>query len=73
MLGIIIGRGRRDRHDRHRRRLRKASIDLIQNMGSNMLSIFNGGGMGSNTRFGPLGLGSMAVLEDTDARSSSGT
>ena len=41
-------------------------------MGSNMLTIFNGGG-GSNTRFGPLGLGSVAVLWRRTRRSSSGS
>ncbi len=68
MLGIIIGVGAVIAMIGIGEGSRKASIDLIQNMGSNMLSIFNGGGMGSNTRFGPLGLGSMAVLEDTDAQ-----
>jgi putative ABC transport system permease protein len=68
MLGIIIGVGAVIAMIGIGEGSRKASIDLIQNMGSNMLSIFNGGGMGTNTRFGPLGLGSMAVLEDTDAQ-----
>jgi putative ABC transport system permease protein len=35
-------------------------------MGSNMLTIFNGGGT-SNTRMGPLALGSVAVLQEVDA------
>ncbi len=67
MLGIIIGVGAVIAMIGIGEGSRKASIDIIQNMGSNMLSIFNGGGMGANTRFGPLGLGSVAVLEPTDA------
>ena len=67
MLGIIIGVGAVIAMIGIGEGSRRASIEIIQNMGSNMLTIFNGGGTGSNTRFGPLGLGSVAILEDTDA------
>ena len=67
MLGIIIGVGAVIAMIGIGEGSRKASIDIIENMGSNMLTIFNGGGSSANTRFGPLGLGSVAVLEDTDA------
>ena len=67
MLGIIIGVGAVIAMIGIGEGSRKASIDIIQNMGSNMLTIFNGGGGGSNTRMGPMGLGSVAVLQDTDA------
>ena len=68
MLGIIIGVGAVIAMIGIGEGSRKASIDIIQNMGSNMLTIFNGGGAGANTRFGPLGLGSVAVLEESDAQ-----
>jgi putative ABC transport system permease protein len=68
MLGIIIGVGAVIAMIGIGEGSRKASIDIIQNMGSNMLTIFNGGAPGANTRFGPLGLGGVAILEDTDAQ-----
>src|SRR5208282_4866893 len=68
MLGIIIGVGAVIAMIGIGEGSRKASIEIIQNMGSNMLTIFNGGGSSANTRFGPLGLGSVAVLEETDAQ-----
>jgi putative ABC transport system permease protein len=68
MLGIIIGVGAVIAMIGIGEGSRRASDELIQNMGSNMLTIFNGGGSGSNTRFGPLGLGGVAVLEDNDAQ-----
>ena len=67
MLGIIIGVGAVIAMIGIGQGSRKASIDLIQNMGSNMLTIFNGGGGSSNSRMGPQGLGSVAVLEEADA------
>jgi putative ABC transport system permease protein len=66
MLGIIIGVAAVIAMIGIGEGSRKASIDIIENMGSNMLTIFNGGSS-SNTRMGPLGQGSVAVLEDTDA------
>jgi putative ABC transport system permease protein len=66
MLGIIIGVAAVIAMIGIGEGSRKASIDIIENMGSNMLTIFNGGGS-SNTRMGPLGQGSVAVLQDTDA------
>jgi putative ABC transport system permease protein len=67
MLGIIIGVGAVIAMIGIGEGSRKASIDIIQNMGSNMLTIFNGGG-GSNTRLGPMGLGSVWVLQESDAQ-----
>jgi len=66
MLGIIIGVGAVIAMIGIGEGSRKASIDIIQNMGSNMLTIFNGGGA-QNTRMGPMGLGSVAVLTEADA------
>jgi putative ABC transport system permease protein len=68
MLGIIIGVGAVIAMIGIGEGSRQASIDIIQNMGSNMLTIFNGGGSSSNTRFGPMGLGGVAVLEEADAQ-----
>jgi putative ABC transport system permease protein len=67
MLGIIIGVAAVIAMIGIGEGSRKASIDIIENMGSNMLTIFNGGGSSSNSRMGPLGLGSVAVLQDSDA------
>lgn len=67
MLGIIIGVGAVIAMIGIGEGSRKASIDIIENMGSNMLTIFNGGG-GTNTRFGPMGLGSVWVLQEADAQ-----
>jgi len=66
MLGIIIGVGAVIAMIGIGEGSKKASIDIIQNMGSNMLTIFNGGGA-SNSRMGPMGFGSVAVLLEEDA------
>jgi putative ABC transport system permease protein len=66
MLGIIIGVGAVIAMIGIGEGSKKASIDIIQSMGSNMLTIFNGGG-GSNTRMGPMGFGSVLVLKEEDA------
>jgi putative ABC transport system permease protein len=66
MLGIIIGVGAVIAMIGIGEGSKKASIDIIQNMGSNMLTIFNGGGA-SNSRMGPLGFGSVAILLEEDA------
>ena len=66
MLGIIIGVGAVIAMIGIGQGSKKASIDIIQNMGSNMLTIFNGGGS-SNSRMGPLGFGSVMVLLEDDA------
>ena len=66
MLGIIIGVGAVIAMIGIGEGSKKASIDIIQNMGSNMLTIFNGGG-GSNSRMGPLSFGSVLVLKEEDA------
>jgi putative ABC transport system permease protein len=67
MLGIIIGVGAVIAMIGIGEGSRKASVDIIENMGSNMLTIFNGGG-GTNTRMGPMGLGSVWVLQESDAQ-----
>jgi putative ABC transport system permease protein len=66
MLGIIIGVGAVIAMIGIGQGSKKASIDIIQNMGSNMLTIFNGGG-GSNSRMGPMGSGSVPILLEDDA------
>jgi len=66
MLGIIIGVGAVIAMIGIGEGSKKASIDIIQNMGSNMLTIFNGGGA-SNSRMGPLGQGSVVILLEEDA------
>jgi putative ABC transport system permease protein len=66
MLGIIIGVGAVIAMIGIGQGSKKASIDIIQNMGSNMLTIFNGGGS-SNTRMGPMGMGSVPILLEDDA------
>jgi putative ABC transport system permease protein len=66
MLGIIIGVGAVIAMIGIGQGSKKASIDIIQNMGSNMLTLFNGGG-GSNSRMGPMGAGSVPILLEDDA------
>ncbi|BDU78645.1 ABC transporter permease [Mesoterricola sediminis] len=66
MLGIIIGVGAVIAMIGIGQGSKKASIEIIQNMGSNMLTIFNGGG-GSNSRMGPMGMGSVPILLEDDA------
>lgn len=66
MLGIIIGVGAVIAMIGIGQGSKKASIDIIQNMGSNMLTIFNGGGS-SNSARGPMGMGSVPVLLEEDA------
>jgi putative ABC transport system permease protein len=67
MLGIIIGVGSVIAMIGIGEGSKQASIAIIQNMGSNMLTIFNGGGSGSNSRMGPLGIGSVEVLNEEDS------
>jgi len=65
MLGIIIGVGAVIAMIGIGEGSKRASVAIIQNMGSNMLTIFNGGG--SNSRMGPMGAGSVLVLEEDDS------
>jgi len=66
MLGIIIGVGAVIAMIGIGEGSKRASVALIENMGSNMLMIFNGGGGKSN--MGPMGMGSIEVLRDDDAQ-----
>jgi len=66
MLGIIIGVGSVIAMIGIGEGSKRASVALIQNMGSNMLTIFNGAGGKSNT--GPMSQGSVEVLRDDDAQ-----
>jgi len=66
MLGIIIGVGAVIAMIGIGEGSKRASVALIENMGSNMLMIFNGGGGKSN--MGPMGSGSIEVLRDDDAQ-----
>jgi len=68
MLGIIIGVGAVIAMIGIGEGSRQASVAIIESMGSNMLTVFNGGGGGGGSRFGPMGLGSVAVLEEADAQ-----
>jgi putative ABC transport system permease protein len=65
MLGIIIGVGSVIAMIGIGEGSKQASIAIIQNMGSNMLTIFNGGS--GNSRMGPMSIGSVEVLVDDDA------
>jgi putative ABC transport system permease protein len=67
MLGIIIGVGAVIAMIGIGEGSKRASVAIIENMGSNMLTIFNGGSA-SNTRMGPLGAGSVPVLLEEDAQ-----
>ena len=66
MLGIIIGVGAVIAMIGIGEGSKRASVALIENMGSNMLMINNGGGGKSN--MGPMGSGSVEVLRDDDAQ-----
>ncbi len=63
MLGIIVGVGAVIAMIGIGEGTKRASLSLIQNMGSNMLQIFPG--QGSN-RFGPSAMGSSDVLLESD-------
>jgi putative ABC transport system permease protein len=65
MLGIIIGVGAVIAMIGIGEGSKRASVAIIQNMGSNMLTIFNGGG--GNSRMGPMSMGAVQVLRDDDA------
>ncbi|MBI4913815.1 MAG: ABC transporter permease [Acidobacteria bacterium] len=64
MMGIIVGVGAVIAMIGIGEGSKRASIAIIQNMGSNMLTIFPGGG---GNRFGPMAMGSSDILlpEDT--------
>lgn len=64
MLGIIVGVGAVIAMIGIGEGSKRASLSLIQNMGSNMLMIFPG--QGSN-RFGPSAMGSADILLESDA------
>ncbi|MBP1626557.1 MAG: FtsX-like permease family protein [Holophagaceae bacterium] len=66
MLGIIIGVGSVIAMIGIGEGSKRASVALIQNMGSNMLTIFNGAG--GRSSMGPMSQGSVEVLRDTDAQ-----
>jgi putative ABC transport system permease protein len=68
MLGIVIGVGAVVAMIAIGEGSRLASDALIQSTGANMVTVFNGGGSSSNTRMGPLGLGSLPVLLESDAQ-----
>ena len=67
MLGIIIGVGAVIAMIGIGEGSKRASIAIIENMGSNMLMVFSGGGGGGNTRMGPQGAGSVVILQEEDA------
>ena len=67
MLGIIIGVGAVIAMIGIGEGSKRASVAIIENMGSNMLTIFNGGSA-ANTRMGPLGAGSIPILLEEDAQ-----
>lgn len=64
MLGIIVGVGAVISMIGIGEGSKRASISLIQNMGSNMLTISPGSGGG---RFGPQAMGSAEILLESDA------
>jgi putative ABC transport system permease protein len=65
MLGIIIGVGSVIAMIGIGEGSKRASASVIQNMGSNMLMIFNGGT--SRNPMGPVGFGSVEVLKEEHA------
>ncbi|MDP1831236.1 MAG: ABC transporter permease [Geothrix sp.] len=65
MLGIIIGVGSVIAMIGIGEGSKRASVAIIQNMGSNMIMVFNGGSNRSN--LGPMAMGSMEVLREEDA------
>jgi putative ABC transport system permease protein len=64
MLGIIVGVGAVIAMIGIGEGSRQAALKLIQNMGSNTVTIFPGG---SNNRFGPMAMGSGEGLLESDA------
>jgi len=66
MLGIIIGVGSVITMIGIGEGSKRASVALIENMGSNMLMIFNGASNRSN--MGPMAQGSVEVLREDDAQ-----
>jgi putative ABC transport system permease protein len=66
MLGIIVGVGAVIAMIGIGEGSKRATIALIQNMGSNMLTIFPGA-PGTHTHHGPQAMGSAAILKDDDA------
>ena len=66
MLGIIVGVGAVIAMIGIGEGSKRASIAIIQNMGSNMLTIFPGA-PGSHTHHGPQAMGSAELLKDDDA------
>ncbi len=67
MLGIIVGVGAVIAMIGIGEGSKRASIALIQNMGSNMLTIFPGA-PGTHTHHGPQAAGTAAILKDDDAQ-----
>ena len=67
MLGIIVGVGAVIAMIGIGEGSKRASIAIIQNMGSNMLTIFPGA-PGTHTHHGPQAMGSAAILKDDDAQ-----
>ncbi len=65
MLGIIVGVGAVIAMIGIGEGSKRASIAIIRNMGSNMLTIFPGA-PGTHTHHGPQALGSAAILKDDD-------
>jgi len=63
MLGIIVGVGAVIAMIGIGEGSKQAALKLIQNMGSNMLTIFPGSG---GNRFGPMAMGSADILLETD-------
>ncbi len=63
MLGIIVGVGAVIAMIGIGEGSKRASIAIIQNMGSNMLTIFPGSG---SNRFGPMAMGSADILLESD-------
>ncbi|WP_005031606.1 ABC transporter permease [Holophaga foetida] len=66
MLGIIIGVGSVIAMIGIGEGSKRASVAIIENMGSNMLTIFNGAG--GKSSMGPMSQGSVEVLRDDDAQ-----
>jgi putative ABC transport system permease protein len=67
MLGIVVGVGAVIAMIGIGEGSKRASIALIRNMGSNMLTIFPGA-PGSHTHHGPQAMGSAEILKDDDAQ-----
>ena len=67
MLGIIVGVGAVIAMIGIGEGSKRATLALIQNMGSNMLTIFPGS-PGTHSHHGPQAMGSAAILKDDDAQ-----